>query len=182
MQRPCAKVSQDDAAVSLVWAGNPDELLHQICVRKPVESIATNSQTLEPPRNRHDLCHTGHVVMKGRVEARHLGQRGSVLPEGLDQLDLARQVVRVVRAQPAQISDQLCRHALGLMVATAAVDDSVPDQRDGREPARALEPIDQDARGRPLVRGIHRAVFIATTLGLGRDQSRVRLTDPLDPT
>ena len=78
-------------------AGDPGQLLHQIGVRQAVEAVAPDPGGLEPPRDRHDLGDARQVVMEGRVEARDLGQVGIEPPERLDQRDLARQVIRVVR-------------------------------------------------------------------------------------
>src|SRR5258708_2092255 len=68
------------------------------------------------------------------------------------------------------------------MVATAAVNDTVPDGGDLREPDCAWEPIDQQADGRLLVRGIAPAVLLANTVGPGHDPPGILLTDPIDPT
>ena len=88
-----------------------------------------------------------------------------MVSERLDQLDLARHVIRVVRADLPQFVDQLGRDALGLMVATPPMNDTMPDGGDLREPDCAFEPIDQQAHGRLLVRGIDRAILLATATG-----------------
>ena len=69
-----------------------------------MEAIAPDPGGLEPPGDRHDPGHAGHVVMKRGVEARNLGQVGIAVSECLDQVDLARQVIRVVRADPRSSS------------------------------------------------------------------------------
>ena len=116
--RPGAEVRQDDTAPGFLRAGDPGQFLHQIRIRQAMEAIAPDPGGLEPPGDRHDLGDAGHVVMKCGVEARNLGQVGITVSERLDQLDLARQVIRVVRADLAQFLDQLGRDAFGLMVAT----------------------------------------------------------------
>ncbi len=102
--------------------------------------------------------------------------------ERLDQLDLARQMIRVVRADLAQFLDQLGRDAFGLMVATPTMNDAMPDGGDLLEPDRAFEPIDQQAGGRLLVRGIDRAILRATNAGIGHDPPGIREPDPIDLT
>ena len=71
--RPGAQVRQDDAAPGFLRAGDPGQFLHQIRIRQAMEAIAPYPGGLEPPRDRHDLGHAGHVVMKRGVEARNLG-------------------------------------------------------------------------------------------------------------
>ena len=120
--------------------------------------------------------------MKGGVETRDLGQHGIVPPDRFDQLDLARQVIRVERADPAQFLDQFHRDTLGLVVAIPAMDDAVADDRDGRESDRAVEPFDHQARGRLLVQGIDRVILNAGAIAVRDEQSGTRKPDPLDPT
>jgi hypothetical protein len=102
--------------------------------------------------------------------------------ERLDQQDLSRQVIRVERADPAQVLDQLGRDAFGLMVATPPVNDTMPDGRDCRESDFAFEPIDQQADGRLLVRGSDRAILVATAARIGQDPAGLIQPDPIDAT
>ena len=74
-------------------------------------------------------------------------------------------MIRVVRAELPQFADQLGRDPFGLMVASPSINDTMPDGGDLREPDVAFEPIDQQANGRLLVRGIDRAVLLATAIG-----------------
>ena len=75
-------------------------------------------------------------------------------------------MIRVVRADLAQFLDQLGRDAFGLMVATPPMNDTMPDGGDLREPDCVFEPIDQQADGRLLVRGMDWAILLATAGGL----------------
>ena len=68
------------------------------------------------------------------------------------------------------------------MVATAPINDTMPDGGDLREPDCAFEPIDQQADGGLLVRGIDRAILLATAIGLGHDPPGILHPDPIDPT
>ena len=124
--RAGAEVCQDDTTPGFLRAADLDQFFHEICKRQAVEAIAPDPGSLEPPGDRHDLGDTGHVVMKGGVEARDLGQAGITVSERLDQLDLARQVVRVIGADLTQFLDQLRRDAFGLMVAIPPVNDTMP--------------------------------------------------------
>ncbi len=131
-----------------------------------MKAVTPHADGLEPPRDRHNLGHAGHVMMKRRVEARNLGQVGISVSERLDQLDLTRQMFRVPRADPAQFHDQIGRDPFGLMVAAAAMDDTVPNGGDLGQANSAFEPIDQEASGRLLIWGIDLAILCAAADGL----------------
>ena len=103
-----------------------------------------------------------------------------MVSERLDQLDLTRQVIGVIRADLAQFLDQLGRDAFRLMVPAPPMNDTMPDGCDFREPDRVFEPIDQQADGRLLVRGIDRAIFLATAAGIGDDPPGILQPDPID--
>jgi len=68
------------------------------------------------------------------------------------------------------------------MVATPPVNDTMPDGCDCRETDCAFEPIDQEADGRLLVRGIDPAILLATGRGRGQDPSGILQPDPIDAT
>ena len=79
-------------------------------------------------------------------------------------------------------SMQLGRDQFRLIVATPPINDTMPDGGDLREPDRAFEPIDQQVDGGLLVRGIDRAILLATAIGLGHDPPGILHPDPIDPT
>ena len=89
-------------------------------------------------------------------------------------------MIGVIRADLAQFLDQLGRDAFGLMVPTPPMNDTMPDGGDLREPDLAFEPIDQQADGRLLVRGIDRAILLATAAGIGDDPPGILQPDPID--
>ena len=68
------------------------------------------------------------------------------------------------------------------MVASPPINDTMPDGGDLREPDRAFEPIDQQVDGGLLVRGIDRAILLATAIGPGHDPPGILHPDPIDPT
>src|ERR1035441_8446655 len=82
------------------------ELFHQKGVGKPVETVALNSLRIEASRNWKELGHARHGLVKRRVKARHLRQLRMTLVEGLDQFNLVRQMIRVVRADATQFLQQ----------------------------------------------------------------------------
>ena len=104
MTRPWAASAPADAG----------QFLHQIGIRQAVEAVAPDA--LRPRSAAGSAAswrHARHVAVKRRVEARHLGQVGMTLSERLDQLDLARQVIRVVRLILRNSLDQLGRDPFG---------------------------------------------------------------------
>ena len=103
-----------------------------------------------------------------------------MVSERLDELDLTRQVIGVVRAELAQFLDQLGRDAFGLMVPAPPMNDTMSDGGDLRESDRVFEPIDQQADGRLLVRGIDRAIFFASTAGICDDPPGRLQPDSID--
>ena len=69
-----------------------------------------------------------------------------------------------------------------MMVATPPMNDTMPDGGDLREPDCVFEPIDHQADGRLLVRGLDPAVLFATAAGLGQDPPGILQPDPIDLT
>ena len=61
------------------------------------------------------------------------------------------------------------------------MNDTMPDGGDLRETDCAFEPIDQQADGRLLVRGIDPAILLATAAGRGQDPPGILQPDPIDP-
>ena len=58
----------------------------------------------------------------------------------------------------------------------------MPDRGDLGEADRNFEPIDQQADGRLLIRGIDPAVYLAATVGLDDDPPRILRSDPIELT
>jgi hypothetical protein len=52
------------------------EFFHQIGIGQTVETIALNSLGIEAPRNRQQLGHARHGLVKRRVKAGHCGSLG----------------------------------------------------------------------------------------------------------
>jgi hypothetical protein len=145
-----------------------------------VEPVAPQPGRLEPAGDRHEPGDARQVVVERRVEARDLGQ-GRVEPaERLDEVDLPRQVLRVVRADPPKLGEQVVGDGLRLEIPAAAVDHAVPDRRECGEPHLAIDPLDQQPRGRPMVRCLDRGLADRAADADG-GQPRAGQADPLDP-
>ena len=128
------------------------ELLHQIGVGQAVEAVALDALCRVAPRDRQQLGDTRHGAVKRGVEARHLGQFRMPLAERLDQLDLARQVIGVIRRDAVQFREQLRRDPLrfGML---HAVHHAVSHGLDRREDRLRLEPVQQNTHRRAVVGG-----------------------------
>ena len=146
-----------------------------------MEAVATDPSRLVTPRDRYDLGDARQIMMKGRIEARHLRQLGIETPERLDRLDLAGKVVGVVGNDPAQLLEDLGCDELRLEVAVAPVYDAMADYGYARQRYEMSESLDQEVHSRRLIRGLDLAVLLLTT-GLGHDEPRTRHPDPLDAT
>ena len=104
--RAVAEMREDDAALRCRRVAEAREFFHQIGIGQTVETVALNSLGVEAARNRQQLGHARHGVVKRRVEAGHLRQFRMTLAERLDQFDLARQMIRVVWADAMQFIQQ----------------------------------------------------------------------------
>src|ERR1039458_64240 len=83
------------------------ELFHQVGVGQTVKTVSLNSPCIKVSRNRKELGHAWHGLVKRRVKARHLRQLRMTLAERLDQFNLTRQMIRVVWPDPIQFIQQL---------------------------------------------------------------------------
>src|SRR5450432_2512012 len=144
-----------------------------------MEAVAFDSLCRIAPRNGKYFCDARHGAVKRGVEAGHLRQLRMTLLERLDQRDLARQVLGVIRRNAAQFREQLRRDALrGGML--HAMHDAMPyrlDQREGRE---CLEQVQQEIRCRTMVGGSKAARGLRFCSWIVDDQIRTAQTDAID--
>ena len=120
--------------------------------------------------------------MKGRVEARDLRDPGDGLPDRLDQRDLPRKVFRIEWGDPPQLVEQLRGDEPRLDETVPAVDDAVADGRDPCEPRVDREPLEHQADGRGLIRGLDRAILTPAAVPGVDDQPGLSEPHPLDAT
>ena len=104
------------------------------------------------------------VLVKRRVEAGHLRQFRMTLAERLDQFDLARQMIRVVRPDAMQFIQQFLSDHLGLGV-FHAVDHAVSHGPDRCETVLLFEPINQEIRRRFVIGGGEAATVLLFPVG-----------------
>ena len=87
------------------------EFFHQIRIGQTVKTIALNAFRIKPPRQWQQLGHARHGLVKCRVKARHLRQFRMAFAKHLNEFNLARQMIRVVRADATQfIQEFFCDH------------------------------------------------------------------------
>ena len=84
-------------------ASQPRQFLHQKCIRQPVKSIASHPLRFVAARNRQHARHARQIMVKSRVETRHLRQVGKAAMKRLDQKDLFRQMFRIEWGELAAI-------------------------------------------------------------------------------
>jgi hypothetical protein len=143
---------EDDAALRCRRVAEAREFFHQIGVGQTVETVALNSLGVVAARNRQQLGHARHGAVKRRVETGHLRQFRMTLAERLDQFNLARQMIRVVRADAMQFIQQFLGDQFGLGV-LHAVDHAVSHRPDRFETILLFEPINQEIRRRFVIGG-----------------------------
>ena len=93
------------------------------------------------------------------------------LTERLDQLNLCRQMIRIVRADAVQFIHQFLRDTLGLGI-VHAVHHPVPNCRHRSEADLLFEPIDQESRRGPVIGGLDAATFRQTLNRVVESQNR----------
>src|SRR5437763_285767 len=117
--------------------------------------------------------------MKRGVKARHLGQFGMAPRNRLNQPDLSRQVIGVIRHDAVQFREQLrcdplrfrMLHSLHYTVSCSA---------DRREDRLRLKPVQQKTHRRAVVGGSEAAGRLRFSSRILDDQSRAAQTDAID--
>src|SRR5271163_3599909 len=99
--RAIAQMRENYPALRRAWI-EAAELFHQIGIGEAVKAVALDTFGGVAARNRKQLRDVQHVAMKRGVEAGHLKQSGMALAQSLDQFNLAREVIGVVRGDFAQ--------------------------------------------------------------------------------
>jgi hypothetical protein len=99
----CARMTRPCSAGAIAQAV---KLLQQEGVRQTVESVAPHTLRLVAAGNRQYRRDSRHGAMKGRVEACHLVEPWKAPAEALDELDLLRQMLRVVGNRGFQLLEQ----------------------------------------------------------------------------
>jgi hypothetical protein len=145
-----------------------------------VETVPPNAKGLVPPWNWYGPRDTGHVAVKGRIEAGHLSNTRERSPKCLDERNLPGEVVRVERTDPSQFVEHPWRNALRLDEAAPPMNDTVSDGGHRRKTAGVLNPLDHQVRCICLVRSLYLALLQATAVGRDHNQSSVSLPNPLD--
>ena len=117
-----------------------------------MKTVALNTLCVEAARKWQQLGYARHGTVKRRVEAGHLGQLRMTLAECLDQLDLAWQMIRVVRPDAMQLIQQALAHDLGLDV-LHPMDDAMAHGLDCGQCVLLFEPVNQNISRRPVIGG-----------------------------
>ena len=96
-----------------------------------MEAIAAEPRCLVPPRDRDDLHDAEQIMMKSRL-SKHATWGNSALRRrnASDRVDLAGQVVGVIRNNLAQLVEDFARDALRTKEAITSVDDAMTDEGD----------------------------------------------------
>jgi hypothetical protein len=93
---PLPRCRKDHAVLCCRRVAEACELLHEKFIGQTVEAITSDARRLVASRNRQQTGDSRHGAVKRGVKACHLGQSRMALAKCLYQLDLKRQMVRVV--------------------------------------------------------------------------------------
>ena len=105
--RAVAEVREDDPASRRFRPGHARQFLHEKRVGQPVKAVPPHALRLVAARDRQHPRHARQVMVKRRVEARHLRQVGKAVVKRLGQQDLLRQMLGIEWAEPTQLRDHL---------------------------------------------------------------------------
>ena len=170
------KVCKDHANACSALPRDPGELFDEIGIGEPVEPVSSDTLPDVASRNRQQLGHARHAVVKSRVETRHLQKLGMTRPERLDQLDLARQMIGGVGRGFAELFQDFWRDA-SRFGSRQTVNDAVADGTDGGELSPCLEPVEKNRRSG--LTGRDGCLLLALSLRLP-GQRRARASNPVE--
>ena len=131
------------------------EFFHQKRIRQPMKPVPPYALRLVAARDRQHLRHARHVMVKSRVETRHLGQVRKPAMKRLGQQDLLRQMVRIEWTEPAQLLNHFRRDSLRLAILRSAMHHAMPNRCQCITLATFLNPIHQSADRCGVIRRLH---------------------------
>ena len=109
-----AEVGKDDPALRRFRSRQAGQFAHQKRVRQSVKPIPPHSLRFVAARDRQQLGHARQVMVKSRIEARHLGQVREAAMKLLGQQNLLRQMLGIEGTELAQLLNHFRRDALRL--------------------------------------------------------------------
>ena len=95
--RAVAEVGEDDPALCRFRSGQAGQFSHQKRIRQPVKPVPPHPLCFVAARDRQQPGHARQVMVKSRVETRHLGQVRKSAMKRLGQQDLLRQMLGIER-------------------------------------------------------------------------------------
>ncbi len=101
--RAIAEVGEDHPPARRFGSRHALQFAHEERIRQSVKAIPPHAERLVAARNRQHLRDPRQVMVKGRVEARHLGQIGKSALKRLGQQNLLRQMLGIEWAESAQL-------------------------------------------------------------------------------
>ena len=150
-----AEVGEDDPAWGRFRSGQAGQFSHEKGIRQPVKPVAPHPLRFVAARDRQQPGHARQVMVKSRVETRHLGQVGKSAMKRLGQQDLLRQMLRIEWTEPVQLLNHCRRDALRLAILRPAMHHAMPHRGQCLTPGARLEPIHQHAHRHRVIRRRH---------------------------
>ena len=161
-------------------SGQAREFFHQKRIRQSVKPVAPYPLRFVAARDRQQPRHARQVMVKRRVETRHLRQVGKAAMKRLGQQDLLRQMLRIEWTEPAQLLDHFRGDSLRLAILRPAMHHAMPHRGQCLAPAALLDPIHQNADRRRVVRRRHRPREVVRGVQAFYPQGGLRQSNPLN--
>ena len=162
-------------------SGQAGQFSHEKRVRQSVKPVPPHPLRFVAARDWQHLGHARQVMVKSRVETRHLGQVRKAPMKRFGQQDLLRQMLRIEGTEPVQLLDHFHRDALGLAIFRPAVHDAMPHRRKCTMPAAFFDTLDQRVHRRGEIGRRHWPRKVVARVQAFHPQRSPRLPDPVNP-
>ena len=179
--RAIAEVGEDDPALCRFRSGQAGQFSHQKRIRQPVKPVPPHALRFVAARDRQQLGHARQVMVKSRVETRHLGQVRKSAMKRLGQQDLLRQMLRIEWTEPVQLLNHFRSDSLRLAILRPAMHHAMSHRGQCITPDAFLDPIHQSAHRHRVIRRRHRPRKVVRLVQAFHPQGGLRQSNPLNP-
>jgi len=131
------------------------EFFHQIRIGQAVKPVPPHSLRFVAARDRQQTGNGWQVLVKSRIETRHLRQFRKAPMKRLGQQNLLGQMLRIEWGHLTQILDHSPGDQLRVRVLRSAMHHAMPHRGQCITPEPFLDPIHQSAHRRRVVRRRH---------------------------
>jgi hypothetical protein len=172
-------VGEDDPALRRFRSGQAGQFSHEKFVRQPVKAVPSHSLSFVTARDRQQLGDARHVMVKSRVETRHLGQVRKSAMKRPRQQDLLRQMLRIEWTKLVQLLDHFRGDSLRLAVLRPPMHHAMSHGGQGITPDALFDPVHQNAYCYRVVWRRHRPREIVLRVHAFHPHAGIGQSDPL---